>query len=133
MITVSNTVNASIEKVWEFWTTPEHITKWNNASPDWHTPFAKNDLVVGKKFKYTMSAKDGSMSFDFEGTYTTIEEQAKIEYILDDDRKVQINFEKAENGTRIIESFDPENENTIELQKNGWQAILDNFKKYVEQ
>ncbi|MFM9987915.1 SRPBCC family protein [Flavobacterium sp.] len=133
MITVTNTINASIEKVWKFWTTPEHITKWNNASPDWHSPFAENDLTVEKRFRYTMAAKDGSMSFDFEGTYTNIEKYAVIEYILDDDRKVQISFEKTKNGTKIIESFDPENENTLELQKNGWQAILDNFKKYVEQ
>ena len=133
MITVTNTINASIEKVWEFWTTPEHITKWNNASPNWHTPYAENDLVVGKRFKSTMAAKDGSISFDFEGTYTKIEKHSTIVYVLDDNRKVQISFEKTENGIKIIESFDPENQNTEELQKNGWQAILDNFKKYVEQ
>ena len=133
MISVTNTINASIEKVWEFWTTSKHITKWNNASPEWHTSFAENNLTVGKIFKYTMAAKDGSMSFDFEGTYTNIEKYTAIAYVLDDDRKVQISFQETENGIEIIESFDSENENTEELQKNGWQAILDNFKKYVEQ
>ena len=103
MITVTNTINASIEKVWEFWTMPKHITKWNNASPDWHTPFAENDLAVGKRFKYTMAAKDGSMSFDFEGTYTNIEKYTAIAYVLDDDRKVQISFQETENGIEIIE------------------------------
>jgi uncharacterized protein YndB with AHSA1/START domain len=133
MITVQTIINASIEKVWDFWTNPIHIVKWNNASDDWHTPFAENDLTVDRRFKYSMAAKDGSMCFDFEGTYTKIEKHSKIEYILDDERKVQIIFEATKNGIKLTESFDPENENTEELQKNGWQAILDNFKKYVEQ
>lgn len=132
MITVQSTINASIDQVWEKWTTPEHIMKWNNASDDWHTPFAENDLKVGGKFKYTMASKDGTMQFDFEGVYTKVENLSLIEYQLADGRKVILVFEKEADIVKIIESFDPETENTEELQKNGWQAILDNFKKHVE-
>ncbi|TWI02264.1 uncharacterized protein YndB with AHSA1/START domain [Flavobacterium tiangeerense] len=132
MITVQNTINAPIEQVWEKWTTPHHIMKWNNASDDWHTPFAENDLKVGGKFKYTMASKDGAMQFEFEGVYTKVENLSLIEYQLADGRKVIIVFEKEADRIKIIESFDPETENTEELQKNGWQAILDNFKKHVE-
>ncbi|MFV8321412.1 SRPBCC family protein [Flavobacterium sp. LS2R12] len=132
MITVQNTINASIEKVWELWTAPEHVMKWNNASEDWHTPFAENDLKVGGKFKYTMASKDGTMRFDFEGIYTNIVNPSLIEYKLADDRKVKITFESQKNGVLLIEKFDPETENSEALQQQGWQAILDNFKKYVE-
>ncbi|MFV8378402.1 SRPBCC family protein [Flavobacterium sp. LB3R33] len=132
MITVQNTINASIEKVWELWTAPEHVMKWNNASEDWHTPFAENDLKVGGKFKYTMASKDGTMRFDFEGFYTNIVNPSLIEYKLADDRKVKITFESQKNGVLLIEKFDPETENSEALQQQGWQAILDNFKKYVE-
>ncbi|MFV8391740.1 SRPBCC family protein [Flavobacterium sp. LB2P6] len=132
MITVQDTINASIEKVWELWTAPEHVMKWNNASDDWHTPFAENDLKVGGKFKYTMASKDGTMGFDFEGIYTNVVNPSLIEYEMADGRKVKIIFEKDEDSIKVIESFDPETENSEEMQKNGWQAILDNFKKYVE-
>ncbi|MFV8371056.1 SRPBCC family protein [Flavobacterium sp. LB2P74] len=132
MITVQDTINASIEKVWELWTAPEHVMKWNNASDDWHTPFAENDLKVGGKFKYTMASKDGTMGFDFEGIYTNVVNPSLIEYEVVDGRKVKIIFESQKNGVVLIEKFDPETENSEEMQKNGWQAILDNFKKYVE-
>ena len=132
MITVQNTINASIEKVWELWTGPEHVMKWNNASEDWHTPFAENDLKVGGKFKYTMASKDGTMRFDFEGIYTNVVSPSLIEYKLADDRKVKITFESQKNGVVLTEKFDPETENSEALQQQGWQAILDNFKKYVE-
>lgn len=132
MITVKNTVKASIDKVWEFWTLPEHITKWSFASPDWHTPYAENDLQVGGTFKSTMAAKDGSMSFDFGGEYTLVEQNKAIEYVLADGRKVEINFNETPNGVEVIESFDPETVNPVEMQQGGWQAILDNFKTYVE-
>jgi uncharacterized protein YndB with AHSA1/START domain len=132
MITVQNTINASIEKVWELWTVPEHVMKWNNASDDWHTPFAENDLKVGGKFKYTMASKDGTMRFDFEGIYTNVVNTSLIEYEMADGRKVKIVFEKDAEGIKVIESFDPETENPEALQQQGWQAILDNFKKYVE-
>jgi uncharacterized protein YndB with AHSA1/START domain len=132
MITVQSTINASIEKIWELWTAPEHVMKWNNASEDWHTPFAENDLKVGGKFKYTMASTDGTMRFDFEGVYTNVVNPSLIEYEMADGRKVKIVFEKDAEGIKVIESFDPETVNPEEMQKNGWQAILDNFKKYVE-
>lgn len=132
MITVQNTINASIENVWNFWTLPEHITKWSFASPDWHTPYAENDLREGGKFKSTMAAKDGSMSFDFEGEYTLVKQNEAIEYVMADGRKVEITFKETPSGVEVIESFDPETQNPEEMQRGGWQAILDNFKSYVE-
>lgn len=132
-ITVETTVNAPVEKVWEFWSNPEHITKWSFASPDWHTPYADNDLRVGGEFKSTMAAKDGSMSFDFGGTYTTVDTNKKIEYTLGDGRKVSIIFDALSENTRVTETFDAENTHPIEMQRGGWQAILDNFKKYTEE
>jgi uncharacterized protein YndB with AHSA1/START domain len=132
MITVQALVDASIDTVWKLWTTPEHIVKWNNASEDWHTPDAENDLKVGGKFKFTMASKDGTMRFDFEGVYTNIKEHSLIAYEMADGRKVKITFENDTEGIKISESFDPETENSEEMQQKGWQAILDNFKKYVE-
>ena len=132
IITVATTVNAPIQKIWECWTKPEHITQWNNASDDWHTPTATNDLQVGGTFTSRMEAKDGSMGFDFGGKYDAIRTNEYIEYTLEDDRKVKVNFTAAGISTKISESFDAENMNTPELQKTGWQAILDNFKKYTE-
>lgn len=131
-ITVETLVNASIEKIWQFWTKPEHITQWNNASEDWHTTRAENDLRIGGKFLSRMEAKDGSFGFDFEGIYDTILINEKISYTLLDDRKVTVLFSQSENGVKITETFEAENENSIELQRQGWQAILNNFKTYVE-
>lgn len=131
-ITVQTIVNAPVEKVWEFWNEPQHIVNWAFASEDWEAPAAQNDLQVGGKFVTTMAAKDRSVSFDFSGTYTTVDNQEKIEYTIDDGRKVSIKFETTPVGVQITETFDPENENSLELQRNGWQAILDNFKKYTE-
>ena len=131
-ITVETLVNAPIEKVWDFWTKPEHITQWNNASEDWHTTRAENDLRIGGKFLSRMEAKDGSFGFDFEGTYDEVLTNEKISYTLLDDRKVAITFLATENGVQIVETFEAENENSLELQKMGWQAILTNFKNYVE-
>jgi len=132
MITVQSTINAPIEVVWNCWTAPEHITKWNNASEDWHTPYAENDLRVGGKFKSTMAAKDGTMSFDFEGEYTLVEQNETIKYVMADGRKVEVSFAATPAGVEVIESFDPETVNSEEMQRGGWQAILNNFKKYVE-
>lgn len=132
MITVQTKIQASIDKVWELWTLPEHITKWNSASEDWHTPYAENDLKVGGKFKYTMAAKDGSMRFDFIGRYSDIQEKALIAYTMDDGRRAKVIFEVQGDDVEIRESFDPETENSEAMQQQGWQAILDNFKKYVE-
>jgi|SRR6478672_4094274 len=132
MITVQTTVNAPIEKVWEYWTQPKHIMQWNHASDDWHCPRASNDLMVGGKFNFTMASKEGAMSFDFEGEYSRIKEFSLIEYHIIGGRKVIINFEETKNGVKVTESFEPEEVNSHELQKNGWQAILDNFKKHTE-
>lgn len=131
-ITVENTIDAPLEKVWEYWTQPGHITKWNNASEDWHTPRAKNDLRTGGRFNTRMEAKDGSMGFDFEGVYDEVRLKDSIEYTMGDGRKVKIKFSGDDSFTKIVETFDPENTNSLEMQRNGWQAILDNFKKYTE-
>ena len=131
-ITVETTVNAPVQKVWEFWTGPEHIVKWNNASDDWHTPRAENDLRVGGKFLSRMEAKDGSFGFDFGGIYDEVTTNEVIAYTIDDGRKVKITFSPSGNETRIVETFEAESMNSIELQRTGWQAILDNFKKYAE-
>lgn len=133
MITVQNTINASIDKVWEFWTQPEHIKNWSFASAEWHSPKAENDLREGGKFTTTMAAKDGSMSFDFGGEYTLVEKHKAIKYVMEDGRKVEITFNETPDGVEIIESFDPESENSDEMQQGGWNSILDNFKSYVEQ
>jgi uncharacterized protein YndB with AHSA1/START domain len=131
-ITVETTVQAPVNKVWEFWTEPTHITKWNNASDDWHTPIAENDLQVGGKFLTRMEAKDGSFGFDFGGVYDDVRLHEAISYTLGDGRQVKITFVSQGNDTKVIEAFDAENTNPIEMQKAGWQAILDNFKKYTE-
>lgn len=131
-ITVETTVNAPVEKVWEYWNEPKHITQWCTATPEWHTPQAENDLRVGGKFSTTMAAKDGSISFDFAGEYTSVEPLKKIEYTLGDDRKVKISFTGEGDKTRIVETFDTEKTNPVEMQRGGWQAILDNFRAHVE-
>jgi len=131
-ITVEATVNAAIEKVWNCWTAPNHIIKWNNASPDWHTPYAENDLRTGGKFKSTMAARDGSMSFDFEGEYTNVVDQQLIEYALGDGRTVKVEFIEEGVAVKIIEQFDAEQMNPVDMQQAGWQAILNNFKSYTE-
>jgi uncharacterized protein YndB with AHSA1/START domain len=132
MITVQVVVNRKIEKVWEYFTSSKHITNWYFAADTWHCPSAENDVILGGKFNYIMAAKDGSFSFNFEGIYTEVTLHKSLSYILADGRKVQINFEENADSVTITESFDPENENTLELQQNGWQAILNNFKNYIE-
>src|SRR5687768_1936150 len=131
-ITVQTIVNAPIEKVWKFWTEPGHIIHWNNASDDWHTSRAENDLRVGGKFSARMEAKDGSFGFDFSGDYTNVEEHKTIEYTMGDGRKVKIDFSSEGKATKVVETFDAENTHSVEMQRTGWQAILDNFKKYTE-
>lgn len=131
-ITVEAIIYVPIAKVWKCWTEPKHIIKWNNASDDWHTPTAENDFRVGGKFSSRMEAKDGSVGFDFWGIYSRIDPLKFIGYTLGDERKVEISFLTEGNKTRIIETFDPEDINSIELQQKGWQAILNNFKKYTE-
>jgi uncharacterized protein YndB with AHSA1/START domain len=131
-ITIKTKVNASIEKVWQCWTEPEHIKKWNNASEDWHTTFAENDLRVGGKFLSRMEAKDGSFGFDFSGSYDEVKLYEVITYTLGDGRKVRNVFVYNENKTEVTETFEAESENSIKMQQEGWQAILDNFKRYTE-
>jgi uncharacterized protein YndB with AHSA1/START domain len=137
-ITIQIIANAPIEKVWEYWTSPEHITGWAFATPEWEARDPENDLRVGGKFKTTMAAKDGSQSFDFTGVYTEVRDpstgsgQGLIDFTMDDQRKVKVQFSLTPEGVEVIESFEPESENSLEMQQQGWQAILDNFKKYVE-
>jgi uncharacterized protein YndB with AHSA1/START domain len=132
VITVKAEIKAPIQKVWNYWNDPNHIIQWNAASDDWHTPKATVDLVVGGKFCSRMESKDGSMGFDFEGIYTEIVPFEKIAYKMPDDRQVQIVFEWLNGQTRVSEMFDAESENSLELQQQGWQAILNHFKKHVE-
>jgi uncharacterized protein YndB with AHSA1/START domain len=131
-ITVQTLLNIPLRKAWEYWNGPEHIINWAFASDDWEAPAAENDLRVGGKFKTVMAAKDKSASFDLVGTYSVVEENSSIEYDMADGRHVKVKFESTPEGTRITETFDPENENSAEMQRSGWQAILDNFKKYAE-
>jgi len=132
MITIETTVNAPIEKVWKMWNAPEDITKWATGSPDWHTPHAENDLRVGGKFLSRMSAKDGSASFDFIGTYDEVQKHKIIAYTMEDGRTAKITFANTGKAVKIVEIFEAETENTPELQRAGWQTILDNFKTHVE-
>ena len=131
-ITIETTVHAQVAKVWEYWTKPEHIVKWNQASDDWHTTRAENDLHEGGKFSSRMEAKDGSFGFDFGGIYDEVKENEYIEYTMDDGRKVEIFFTSDGDNTKVVETFEAENTNSLEMQKGGWQAILNNFKKYTE-
>jgi uncharacterized protein YndB with AHSA1/START domain len=131
-ITVATTVNAPVETVWKSWVEPDHIIKWNFASDDWHSPWAKADFREGGNFSARMEAKDGSMGFDFGGVYDVIRKNEFIEYTIGDGRKVQVTFIRQGNATKVVETFEAENTHPVELQKGGWQAILDNFKKYTE-
>jgi uncharacterized protein YndB with AHSA1/START domain len=131
-ITVETLVNAPVEKAWKFFSDPEHITQWAFASDDWHAPYADNDLRKDGKFKTTMAAKDGSFSFDFEGVYTNVVPNKVVEYAMSDGRKVKVDFEADGNSTRIRETFDPETENPIDMQRAGWKAILENYRRHVE-
>jgi uncharacterized protein YndB with AHSA1/START domain len=131
-ITVQATINAPVEKVWTYWNAPEHITQWCQASADWHAPYAENDLRPDGKFKTTMAAKDGSFSFDFEGVYTEVKPHQTISYTMADGRMVTIEFSSNNDTTTVTEIFDPENTNPIEMQRGGWQAILESFKQYTE-
>jgi uncharacterized protein YndB with AHSA1/START domain len=132
VITIQNTINAPVNKVWEYWSNPVHIVKWNSASDDWHTPVAKNDLRTGGSFVSRMEAKDGSMGFDFGGVYNSVRPLEYIEYTMGDDRNVKTNFTSQGEKTTMVIDFEAESMNPVEMQRGGWQAILDNFKKYTE-
>ena len=131
-ISVKTVVNAPVDKVWEYWTEPRHITRWNHASEDWHSPAAKNDLREKGSFSYRMEAKDGTNGFDFEGVYDRVEPHRHISYTMDDGRKTDVSFNENGSSTVVEETFDADESHSAEMQKTGWQAILDNFKSYVE-
>ncbi|MCW5897935.1 MAG: SRPBCC family protein [Flavobacteriales bacterium] len=137
-ITITAHVNKPVAHVWKIWTEPDHIMRWNAASDDWHCPKATNDLRTGGSFSSTMAARDGSFSFDFEGVYDDVQDpgsrpgQARIAYTMSDGRTCQIIFNEKDGGTEVVESFDAEAQNPVEMQRAGWQAILDRFKAYVE-
>ncbi|MBI3239525.1 MAG: SRPBCC domain-containing protein [Flavobacteriia bacterium] len=132
VITIETTVDASLEKVWNYWIAPEHIVNWNAASPDWHTPHATNDVRVGGELFCRMEAKDGSFGFDLKGTYTAVEAMKQLDYVLEDERKVTVAFSDIKGKTLVVQHFEAENQNPVELQQAGWQAILTNFKHYTE-
>lgn len=131
-VTVQAVIQAPVEKVWKYWSEPEHITKWNQASETWHSPRSENDLRVGGKFLTRMEAKDGSMGFDFGGVYDVVKLNEEISYTLGDGRRVDITFTNQGNETKVVEIFDAESTHSIEMQQAGWQAIMDNFKSYTE-
>lgn len=131
-ITIETMINKPIGQVWEKWTLPHHIMEWNNASEDWYTPSAKNDLRVGGSFNYKMAARDGSYSFDFNGVYDDVIFGKKITYTIGDGRKVAVTFTELHEGVKVEETFEAEDNNPLEMQRAGWQAILDNFKRYTE-
>lgn len=131
-ITVEATIKAPVEKVWKLWSTPEDIMQWNSASEDWHTPRAENDLRSGGKFMARMEAKDGSFGFDFGGVYDAVKTNELIEYTMGDGRTVSVRFKANGKETHVTETFEAETQNSLELQRGGWQAILDSFKKYAE-
>jgi uncharacterized protein YndB with AHSA1/START domain len=132
IVTVKALIHAPVEVVWKKWTTPEEIMKWNYASDDWHSPKVVNDVRTGGKFNIRMEARDGSAGFDFTGVYEKVTVNVFIEYLIDDGRKVKVYFIPKDDITEVIETFEAENVNPVEMQRSGWQAILDNFKKHVE-
>lgn len=131
-ITIETQVKAPVETVWAAWTTPADIRQWNAANNDWHTPDARIDLRVGGSFSYRMEAKDGSMGFDFCGEFTAVSEYQTIEFVMDDDRSVRVDFLESDDGVTVRETFEAESENEAELQRQGWQAILHNFARHLE-
>lgn len=131
-LTVEVEINATVNKVWKMWTTPEDICKWNNASEDWHTTRAENDLRSGGSFLSRMEAKDGCFGFDFTGSHIEVTDGKLIASVMSDGRKMNVTFISDGNKTKVIETFEAENENTLDLQQAGWQAILNSFKKYAE-
>lgn len=131
-ISVKTVVNAPVDKVWQYWTQPNHVTRWNYASPDWHSPSAKNDLRENGRFSYRMESKDGNHGFDFEGKYDRVDIHKQISYTMDDGRKADVLFQEDGNSTVVEEIFDADKSHSAEMQKSGWQAILDNFKRHVE-
>ncbi len=131
-ITVETTIDAPLDEVWRAWVEPRHIVRWNFAADDWHCPAAEIDLRPDGSFSYRMEARDGSMGFDFAGVFTAIEPRREIRFSLGDGRKVTVGFGESNDGVRVVETFEAEDELTAEQQRQGWQCILDNFKLHVE-
>ncbi len=131
--TVTARIRAPLARVWAYWTLPEHVRQWNSASDDWHTPTATSDLRPGGTFVYRMESRDGKAGFDFSGVYETVEAMRALSYRLEDDRRVTVGFQEADGEVVVTETFDTEQPNTAERQREGWQAILDHFKRYVEE
>lgn len=131
-IRVETTVDAPLDQVWAAYVEPEHIVHWNAASDEWHCPRSTVDLREGGHFSSRMEARDGSMGFDFEGTWTAVEPHQRLQYRMDDDRMVDVAFSDGDPGVRVVVEFDAEQENPAEMQREGWQAILDTFRRYVE-
>ncbi|WP_299177322.1 SRPBCC family protein [uncultured Chryseobacterium sp.] len=132
-IKIDITILEPVQKVWDYYNTPKHITKWNYADESWHCPSSENDLREGGTFKTRMEAKDGSFGFDFEGVYDEVIPYEKIQYHIADGRNVEVNFDKIdENTTKVRIEFEPEKQNSVEMQRDGWYSILNNFHKYVE-
>ncbi|MBK9149649.1 MAG: SRPBCC family protein [Saprospiraceae bacterium] len=131
-ITIQAVISADRQKVWDYYTKPEHITRWNFADPSWHCPTASNDIRVGGKYLARMEAKDGSFGFDFEAIYNEVKDGEKFTFTMTDNRIVEATFKEREDKTELTIIFDAESENPVDMQQQGWQSILDNFKKYVE-
>jgi len=131
-ITIEANVKAPVEKVYNIWTSPADIVRWSTPSPEWHTPRAEHDLSEGGKFNYRMEARDGSFGFDFGGVFDTLKKNELIEYTIGDGRKVVIHFTTKGDITEVVQTFEAESENPVEMQRAGWQAILDSFKNYAE-
>lgn len=131
-ITIETLVHAPINLVWDTWNSPNHVVHWNHASDDWHSPKAENNFVVGGKFVYRMEAKDNSFGFDFSGTYEEIVDKKRVVTRLDDNRLVKTEFHVENDSVRIVDTFEAEDQNSIELQRVGWSAILNNYKLYTE-
>lgn len=132
-VTVQQTIEMPLKICWHVWNHPDHIVNWYSASPDWHTPKASNEVVPGGEFCYRLAARDGSMAFDYRGSYAEVVVQEKLTFHLEDGRKVTVTFEKLDDvQTQITENFEPESINSIDIQRSGWQAILDHFKSYCE-
>ena len=132
-IEIESKINAELDRVWEYWTKPEHITKWNKASEDWLCPNAENDLKEGGKFKYRMESEDGKVGFDFAGTYKVVKEKEKLTYELEDGRNAEVIFLEEDGSVMIKETLDTEDENPVDQQEQGWKSILESFKTYTEE
>src|SRR5690349_3457141 len=131
-ITVETTIRADKDKVWDFYTNPDHITQWNFADPSWHCPNAENEMRIGGKYRARMEARDGSFGFDFEAVYTDLAIGDSFSYVMPDGREVNVSFDEGGGKTDVVVTFDAETQNPVEMQKGGWQAILNNFKAYAE-